>query len=92
VLRVRGDGKTYRLALRLSDDFDGDVYQSSFATQAGEWREIELPFAAFVPTFRGRKIPGAPPLDPAHIRSVGFLIADKQVGKFALEITLIAVR
>jgi NADH dehydrogenase [ubiquinone] 1 alpha subcomplex assembly factor 1 len=42
-----------------------------------------------VPTFRGRVLSGEPPLDPAKVTSVGFLIADKQDGPFRLEVAWI---
>jgi hypothetical protein len=38
----------------------------------------------FRPSFRGRAVPDAPPLDPARVRQVGLLIADRQAGPFAL--------
>ena len=45
----------------------------------------------FVPTFRGRVLSSEPPLDPARVTSVGFLIADKQDGPFQLEVAWIKV-
>ena len=44
---------------------------------------------SFVPTFRGRVLSGAPPLDAAKVTSVGFLISDKQDGPFQLEVAWI---
>jgi monofunctional biosynthetic peptidoglycan transglycosylase len=47
----------------------------------------------FLATFWGRLLSSEPPLDPARVRSVGFLIADKQDGLFRLEIAWVkAVR
>ena len=40
-LRVRGDGKTYKMRLRATETFDGVSYQASFATQPGRWIEID---------------------------------------------------
>ena len=77
VLRVRGDGRTDKFGLRTDDAFDGVRYQARFATRAGEWLEVVLPVADFQPTFRGRPA-DAPPLDPARIRGLGLLIADRQ--------------
>jgi monofunctional biosynthetic peptidoglycan transglycosylase len=85
-LRVRGDGKRYQLRLRLDPHFDGIAYRAHFDTEPGRWQRVYLPFTAFEPTFRGRRPPGAPPLDPARIYTFGFLIAGKQAGDFALEI------
>jgi len=48
-----------------------------------------LSFKQFIPTFRGSVLSGEPPLDPAKISSVGFLISDKQGGLFQLEVAWI---
>jgi len=91
LLRVRGDGKTYKFTLRTDDSFDGVQYQARFTPVAGEWTELRLPVASFVPTFRGRTVPGAPTLDPARVRSLGFMISDKQAGPFELLVDHIRV-
>lgn len=83
VLRVRGDGKTYKLGIRTDDAFDGVQYQTRFHTRADAWEVIRLPIADFEPRFRGRPV-SAPPLDPALIRTFGLLIADRQAGPFRL--------
>ena len=88
VLRVRGDGKRYKLNLRTSDGFDGVVYQAAFETQPGAWLTAELPLADFAPRFRGRPTPGM--LDRAHVSSFGLLISDRQTGPFRLEVQTIA--
>jgi len=85
-LKVRGDGRRYQLRFRLDGSFDGVAYQAEFDTTPGEWMEIDLPFQAFRPSFRGRIPRGAGPLDPARIRQMGFLIGDKKEGPFELEI------
>ena len=86
VVRVRGDGRSYKFTAR---SFDSAIYQTVFATENGEWEEHRLPLAEFVPTFRGRILSGEPPLDPAKVTSVGFLISDKQEGPFQLEVAWI---
>ena len=91
VLRVRGDGKTYKFTLRTGDGFDGVQYQARFAPPAGEWTEVRLPIDGFVATFRGRKVPSAPALDAAKIRVLGFMISDEQPGPFELRIDSIGV-
>jgi len=85
-VRVRGDGKRYRLRLRADPYPDGVAYQVSFETQAGAWQSLRFPFEHFRPTFRGRTVPDAPPLDVSSITSFGWMIADKQAGSFHLEI------
>lgn len=89
VLRLRGDGRRYKLQLRTDDDFDGIAYQAPLPTEAGRWQTLRVPFAEFVPTFRGRVLRLVPPLDPGGIRRVGLLISEKQEGPFALEIAWI---
>ena len=91
VLRVQGDGKTYKFTLRTDDGFDGMQYQQRFAPAAGEWSEAVLPCASFVASFRGRAVAGAPALDPARIRALGFMISDKQAGPFELRVDWIDV-
>jgi len=86
VLRVRGDGRRYKFSVRTGAGFDTPLYQCSFTTKQGEWDERRLAFSDFVPTFRGRVLTDVPPLKPASVNSVGFLIADKQAGLFRLEI------
>lgn len=89
VVRVRGDGRRYKFTARTESGFDTPIYQCSFETKPGEWVEHRLAFKDFVPTFRGRVLTDVPPLNPAKLISVGFIIADKQNGAFRLEIAWI---
>ncbi len=89
-LQVRGDGRSYKFNIRTENSRDGVNYRSAFVTKAGEWITVELPFADFQPSFRGRTVPEAPPLDTAHIVTLGFLIADQQAGPFRLEVARIS--
>ncbi|MFO8007913.1 MAG: CIA30 family protein [Candidatus Brocadiia bacterium] len=86
VVRVRGDGKTYKLGVRTDARFDGVVWQASFGTQADAWQQVRVPFGEFVPTYRGRVLEGRGPLDRSAVMSFSFQISDKQEGPFALEI------
>jgi len=86
-LRVRGDGKRYKLNVRVSEAIDGVVYQAAFETEAGTWTTALLPLSEFAPRFRGRPASGA--LDRAHVSSLGLLISDRQVGPFRLEVSAI---
>jgi hypothetical protein len=92
VLEVRGDGRRYKLNLRMDPAFDGVTYQSAFEAPAGAWTVVRLPVYGFSPTFRGRVVPGAPALDPARVRQAGFLIAEGQAGPFALAVRSIGAR
>jgi monofunctional biosynthetic peptidoglycan transglycosylase len=91
VLRVRGDGHTYKLTLRTNDGFDGIQYQARFNPPAGEWTEVRLPVTSFVATFRGRKVPFASSLDAAGVRAIGLMISDKQAGPFELLVDRIGI-
>jgi len=85
-VRIRGDGKEYQLRVRTDNRFDGISYRYRFATQPETWMNIRVPFSKFVPTFRGRILSNVPPISTEQIQQVGFLISDKQAGKFRIEI------
>ena len=52
---------------------------------AGQWLEIDLPFADFVLKFRGSELDLAPP-EPAQISGMGLMIADGKGGPFAIAV------
>ena len=85
-VEARGDGRHYKLNLLTDDTFDGLLYQACLVFPAGAWATQDLPLSAFQPTFRGRRVPEAPALDPARIRQVGLMIAERQAGPFVLEV------
>jgi len=87
-LRVRGDGRTYRLSLRTDPELDGVSYQAPFPTPPGRWIDLRLPFSAFAARFRGREVSAAP-LDPRRIASFGLLVGEGQQGPFRLEVAWI---
>lgn len=86
LIRVRGDGRSYKFTARTDRSLDAPIYQAVFRTKKGQWEEHRLPLKEFVPSFRGRVLSGEPPLAPEKITSMGFLISDKQAGAFRLEI------
>jgi len=88
-LTVRGDGKRYKLNLRTDDAFDGVNYQAVFVPPAGVWVTLTLHVADFQPTWRGRPVPEAGPLHPARVCQLGWMVADRQAGPFALAIASI---
>jgi monofunctional biosynthetic peptidoglycan transglycosylase len=89
VVRVRGDGRRYKFTARMDDSFDSAIYRCDFATKNGVWEEHRLPLKDFVASFRGRVLTDVPPLNPAKVSSVGFLISDQQAGPFQLEVAWI---
>jgi monofunctional biosynthetic peptidoglycan transglycosylase len=88
-LRLRGDGKSYKLSLRTDHFFDGVSYQARFSTEKGSWQEITLPFADLTPTHHGIKLSTVPPMDAANVTSFGLFISDRQEGPFQCEIAWI---
>jgi hypothetical protein len=86
LIDVRGAARQYKLSLLLDDGFDSPSYQAGFEPAGNEWLTLRLPLSSFRATFRGRDVPGAPPLDPARIRQVGLMIAARQAGPFALAV------
>jgi len=84
ILRVKGDGLQYKFRLRTDGNFDGVAYSKNFRTVENEWIEIKLPFDEFSPQFRGRILSSVKSVDPADIKQIGILIADKQTGEFNL--------
>lgn len=89
-LEVRGDGRQYKLNLRLESEFDGVVYQSAFDAPAATWTRVRVPFRELEPTFRGRRVLDAPAFDPKRVTSVGLILADERAGPFRLELRRIA--
>ena len=85
-IRARGDGRIYQLRLRADDGVDGVAYRSEFETVHGKWITTRLPFASFLPTFRGRILSDAPPLDRSRIHQLALMLADGKPGPFSLEI------
>jgi NADH dehydrogenase [ubiquinone] 1 alpha subcomplex assembly factor 1 len=88
LLTVIGDGKRYSFRLQTGTGGNADEwsYEHTFVTKNKEWSTVELNLHRFEPTYRGRTIEDAPPLNPENIMRYGFLISDKQQGSFRLEI------
>ena len=88
--RVRGDGRTYQFDVRCSDvQMMAGSFQTEFATVAGEWVTLRLPFDQFRLYSFGRLVPNAPKLTPARVESVGVTLSDKKTGPFQLDVDFI---
>lgn len=87
-LRVRGDGRRYTWRLATDARWRGRQisYWAEFDTRDGVWSLIDIPFASFVPKFRGSRLSG-PALDPAEITGMGLMINDQQDGPFELHLS-----
>jgi monofunctional biosynthetic peptidoglycan transglycosylase len=92
VLRVRGDGKRYRFNVRTADSLEAFRYEAPVEPPPAEWTEVEIPVASMVGKAFGRRVPltGAP--DPSRVRTLGFMISDRQAGPFRLEVDWIGWR
>ena len=82
-IKVKGDGKKYKFRIRTDRNFDGVSYQASF-TSGNSWQEFTFTPGDFTPVFRGRVVRDYPALDFGRMQQIGFLISDKQKGKFEL--------
>ncbi|MEM8548115.1 MAG: CIA30 family protein [Pseudomonadota bacterium] len=88
-VRVKGDGRVYRLDLRTDNRMGWRVvtYRAEFTTTAGQWIEVDLPFDQFSPSVFGQDMSGRTrALEPARIESLGFMIYDQKDGPFELEV------
>ncbi len=86
-VRVRGDGRRYTWRLTTDARWRGRQvgYWADLETKAGTWTTADIPWSAFEPQWRGRKLSDLP-LDPRRIRGMGLMIYDKKDGPFALRL------
>jgi hypothetical protein len=92
ILRFRGDGKTYKLRLRMTGEFSGLNYEASFSSENGVWTEREFLPHEFEPKWRGQPVRSAPRLQMLRVAGIGLMISDKQLGHFRLELADLFVR
>ena len=84
LLTVRGDGRRYKLTLKLDDGPRTAQYQAAFVASQ-EWKTLRFRPADFQASFRGRAV-AAPPVPFVDVRYMGLLISDKQSGPFTIEL------
>ncbi|GLS83713.1 CIA30 family protein [Paraferrimonas haliotis] len=89
-IKVKGDGKRYRLRLKSRANAYPIGYDAPFQTRAGVWQEFSFDPSRFQPKFRGQPVANAAPLRFDDVSEVGFIIADKQAGEFRLQIASIS--
>ncbi|MEM9701962.1 MAG: CIA30 family protein [Planctomycetota bacterium] len=88
-LRVRGDGRTYKMDAGTTAKLSGFrvAYRTDFKTKKDEWIEVDVPFSAFEPSLMGRSVAGrVPKLAADDIRTLGFMIYDGKDGPFELQV------
>lgn len=74
-LRVKGDGRRYKLIIRTSSEWDTVGYTASFDTTKGEWQSVKIPFSSLRPVFRARTMTDAPPFDASNITSLQLMFS-----------------
>lgn len=84
-ISVQGDGRRYQLRFRSTKAPDIS-YFASFATEAGKTTHHTFSKQDFKPVWRGRSVAGAPRFEWRDMVQVGFLLADKVEGSFALSV------
>jgi len=82
---VRGDGREYQFRIRQDSRFDGVAWRALFSTNA-EWQIVEISLEEFIPVFRGRTVAEAGPVVASEIQQIGFMLSDKNAGRFELDI------
>lgn len=91
VVRVKGDGREYVLNLYTKSRRMAFSYRAPLPTKQGEWTEVSVPLAEFIPTAFGRRVEGMGPVQPDDITGLGFMLSDKKPGPFTLEIETVGV-
>lgn len=84
LLTVRGDGRRYKLTLKLDDRPGTAQYQASFVAPP-EWQTLRFKPDDFAASFRGRAV-AAPALRFGDVQYFGLLISDQQAGAFRIEV------
>jgi uncharacterized protein YbjT (DUF2867 family) len=74
-LRVRGDGKRYKLILRTDPKWDGTAYSYSFDTVINNWMSVRIPFADLIAVFRAKTLKDAAPLESSQICSFQLMLS-----------------
>lgn len=92
LLRVRGDGRTYQLRFATDARYRGwpVAFGAEFPTRKDEWTVARVPLDALQPSVFGTVLRG-PSMDPARVREISLMIADKREGAFALSVDWIAL-
>lgn len=88
LLRVKGDGRTYKASLRTDAKYRGSAiaFRASFETVEDEWVTVFVPFDAFTPSWRGQSFRNPPTLELDKVKSMGLMIYDKKDGAFELQV------
>ncbi len=74
-LRIKGDGKRYKLFVRTDSSWDGVGYSYSFDTVDGAWIDVRIPFANLIPVFRAKVVKDCPPIDKSKVCSLQLMLS-----------------
>ncbi|KAF5188629.1 NADH:ubiquinone oxidoreductase [Thalictrum thalictroides] len=74
-LRVKGNGRRYKLIVRISPEWDTVGYTTGFDTVKDQWQTLRLPFSSLRPIFRAKTVFGAPPFDASKIVSLQLMFS-----------------
>ena len=91
VARVKGDGREYVLNLYTKSRRVAFSYRAPLPTTKDEWTEVSVPLADFIPTAFGRRVQGMGPVEPDQINGLGFMLSDKQAGKFQMQVEWVKI-
>jgi NADH dehydrogenase [ubiquinone] 1 alpha subcomplex assembly factor 1 len=86
-IKILGDGRSYQFRLRTNRNADGVAYVANFTTKKDQIQSIQFNINDFTAQFRGRLVRGAPALNFSDIAQMGFMLADKNPGRFVLQIS-----
>jgi hypothetical protein len=86
LLRLKGDGKHYKLRIYTRSNIEGVSYQAGFNTRKNRLITVFLPFNSFIPFLGRRVVRNWPVLDQSSITHLGIMISDQVPGAFHLEI------
>ncbi|MDG1358197.1 MAG: CIA30 family protein [Akkermansiaceae bacterium] len=89
-IHVRGDGRVYGLRATTDEKFlrSSVSFTADFETTKDKWVKLQIPFSSMKASWRGRKLNRN--FNPAEIKGLGIILADKKAGEFALEIKSIS--
>jgi Complex I intermediate-associated protein 30 (CIA30) len=74
-LRVKGDGKRYKLLVRDEDSWDSVAYAYSFDTPVNQWATVQIPFSKLVPVFRAKTVKNGSSFNSGRIRSFQLMLS-----------------
>ena len=88
LLRVKGDGRTYKAAIRTDASIRGSriPFRADFPTVKDEWITVFVPFKNMTPSFRGFPLKDPPALELDKVEATGLMIYDKKDGPFKLQV------